>query len=318
MSEDSTTNEAAMQSLNRLVELAASTASAPGEATPRRLLAVRILAQTQPEFCCKVLLELLQPQQPPEIQLAAVEALVGFGNRELAKSLFAGWKGYSGSTRGHLAAAAVRSMATLAPLTEALESGAILPEELDPSTRAELRHIQSPELAARARKFVEAASAASRADVVKDFQPSLGMAGDRQRGAATFSKLCLTCHAIEGKGNHVGPDLLGVSSRPREALLVDILDPSRQVTPDFISYTLTTTQGESVTGLLVAEAANSITLRPVGQPDATFLRAQISGLRAEGKSLMPDGLEQGLTHQDLADLLDFLQHPDSKLLPDTK
>jgi len=318
MSENATAMEATMPSLNRLVELAASTASAPSEATPRRLLAVRILAQAQPEFGSKVLLGLLQPQQLPEVQLAAVEALVGFGDRELAKKLFAGWKGYTNATRRHLAATAVRSVATLVPLIEAMESAAILPEELEPSMRAELRHIQNPALAARARRFVEVASAASRTDVVKDFQPSLGMAGDRLRGAATFARLCLTCHAIEGKGNRVGPDLSGIASRPREALLVDILDPSRQVTPDFIGYTLTTTQGESVTGLLVAESANTITLRPVGQPDETFLRAQITGLRAEGKSLMPDGLEQGLTYQDLADLLDFLQHPNSKLLPETK
>jgi len=279
---------------------------------------VRILAQARPESGAQVLFELLQPQLPPEIQSAAVEALVGFGDQKFARKSLAGWKGYAGATRRHLATAAFRSAATLAPLIEALESGAIRPDELDASTRAELRHIQNPEFAARVRKLVEPVSDGSRADVVKNFQPSLGMTGDLLRGAATFAKLCLTCHAIEGKGNHVGPDLSGVASRPREALLVDILDPSRQVTPDFVSYTLTTLQGETVTGLLVAESANSITLRPVGQPDATFLRAQISGLRAEGKSLMPEGLEQGLTHQDVADLLDFLQHPDAKLLPETK
>ena len=144
------------------------------------------------------------------------------------------------------------------------------------------------------------------------------MAGDRQRGAMTFAKLCLPCHAIQGKGNHVGPDLSGVASRPKEALLVDVLDPSRQVTPDFISYTLTTTQGETVTALIAAESANSVTVRRAGQPDETISRSQIAGLRAEGKSLMPDGLEQGLTQQDLADLLDFLQKPDNKLLPDEK
>jgi putative membrane-bound dehydrogenase-like protein len=318
MNEPAITNEATTPSLNRLVEFAASTAASSNEATPRRLLAVRILAQARPESGSQVLFELLRPQQPAEIQLAAVEALVGFGNRELARKLFASCREYTASTRRLLAAAALRSAAALTPLIDALESALIRPDELDPSTRAGLRNIQNPELAARVRKFVEAVSADSRADVVKNFQPSLGMSGDRQRGATTFAKLCVTCHAVEGKGNHVGPDLSGVSSRPREALLVDILDPSRQVTPDFISYTLTTTQGETVTGLLVAESANNITLRPVGQPDATFQRAQISGLRAEGKSLMPDGLEQGLTHQDVADLLEFLQHPDSKLLPETK
>jgi putative membrane-bound dehydrogenase-like protein len=307
-----------IQSLTRLIELAASTAAGKNETVQHRLAAVRVLAQSPPEFGASALSALLQPPQPDEIQSAAIEALLGFGDRDLAAKLFADWKSYSTSTRRHLAAAAVRSTAALLALIEALESGAVRSDEIDASIRTELRNIQNPGVAARLKKFVEVASGGTRADVVKNFQSSLGITGDRQHGAATFGKLCLTCHAIAGKGNHVGPDLSGEASRPREALLVDILDPSRQVTPDFISYTLTTTSGETETGLLIAENATCVTLRRVGQPDTTFLRTQITGLRAEGKSLMPDGLEEGLTHQDMADLLDFLQHPDSKLLPELK
>jgi len=63
------------------------------------------------------------------------------------------------------------------------------------------------------------------------------------------------------------------------------------------------------------ETATSITLRRQSQPDLTILRTQIKELRADTKSLMPDGLAQGLSHQDLADLLAFLRQPDPNLLP---
>jgi putative heme-binding domain-containing protein len=120
---------------------------------------------------------------------------------------------------------------------------------------------------------------------------------------------------IKGHGKQVGPDLSAVGTRPKEALLVDILDPSRNVSPDFLSYTVATSDGQSFTGLLLAETSSHVTLRSAQQIDQTIPRAQIQTLRADGKSLMPDGLEQGLTIQDVADLLEFLQHPDASLLP---
>ncbi len=314
----SAANEAKGQSLARVSETVAAVASSSAEPEPRRLLAIRILAHLEPEFAGEVLLDLAQPQQPEKIQLAAADALVGFGDRKLAGELFAGWKSYSLGTRHRLAAAAPRTVAAVSALVQALEAGIVTPDEIDPSTQAALRNSPDPELARRIKKFITAATSGGREEVVRTFQPCLKLAGDGQRGAATFVKLCLQCHAIEGKGNRVGPELAGVATRPREALLVDILDPSRQVTPDFVSYTVTTKQGETLTGLIAAESGNSVTLRRAGQPDETIPRTQIAGLRAEGKSLMPDGLEQGLTQQDLADLLEFLQKPHSNLLPEVK
>ena len=144
------------------------------------------------------------------------------------------------------------------------------------------------------------------------------MEGERRRGAAIFAKTCLLCHTVEGQGRHVGPDLSGIASRPKEALLVDILDPSRQVSPDFINYSLMTTDGKRVSGFIVSETTAGTTLRRAGEADDTVLRSQIKELRAEGKSLMPEGLEQGLTPQDMTDLLSFLQKPEGRLLPEVK
>src|SRR5439155_2084846 len=97
--------------------------------------------------------------------------------------------------------------------------------------------------------------------------------------------------AMQGEGARIGPDLSGIATHSRETLLVDILDPSRQVPPDFVSYTLVTADGEVMTGLVIAESAASVTIRRPNAPDATAQRSQIKELKAEGKSMMPDGLE---------------------------
>ncbi len=303
------------EALRHWVALAQNTATNTAEVSSHRLAAIRLLRETRFEPGDAVELGLLQPQHPAEIQSAAAEALINSRSQEVLKKLFAGWNQYSSNTRKQVLAGAVRSPTATTALLDALEAGKVSATELDSAVQQSLRNVQNPELARRVRKLVKADSAPNRDEVIANYQPSLKMAGDPKRGTTTFTKLCLPCHAIQGRGNHVGPDLSGVASRPKDALLVDILDPSQQVTPDFISYTVTTTRGETLTGLIAAESATGITLRRAGQADETVPRNQITGLRGEGKSLMPDGLEQGLTQQDLADLLSFLQQPDVKYLP---
>lgn len=184
---------------------------------------------------------------------------------------------------------------------------------MDASARQSLQ--KNAELKTRVARFFQSPTATNRQAIVQSFQPALTIKGDRQRGAAFFGKLCVVCHTVEGQGSQVGPSLSGISTRPSETVLIDIVDPSREVSPDFITYAATTTKDETLTGLISAETATSVTIRRQGLPDETVLRNQIKDLRAEAKSLMPEGLEQGLTEQDMADLLAFLREPDPGLLP---
>jgi putative heme-binding domain-containing protein len=156
---------------------------------------------------------------------------------------------------------------------------------------------------------------ANRARVLEQFKPALQLTGDRAHGATTFGKLCMACHYLQGQGQRVGPDLSGIGNRPAETLLTDLLDPSRQVAPDYAVYEVTLTSGEIITGMIASEAATRITLRHPGTPDESIARSQIREVRATGRSLMPEGLEQGLSVQDLADLMEFLRQPDVGLLP---
>lgn len=67
-----------------------------------------------------------------------------------------------------------------------------------------------------------------------------------------------------------------------------------------------TKDGESLTGLIINESANSVTLRMAGGAESVITRANIASLQSQGKSPMPEGLEEGLSAQDMADLLEFI------------
>ena len=97
-------------------------------------------------------------------------------------------------------------------------------------------------------------------------------------------------------------------------MIVSLLDPSRQVSPDYLAYTLVTGDGQIFSGLVAGETPHSVTLRRAEAADEIVSRDNIEMLKASGKSLMPDGFEQKLSPQDVADVLEFLRRPDVALL----
>jgi putative heme-binding domain-containing protein len=106
-------------------------------------------------------------------------------------------------------------------------------------------------------------------------------------------------------GNELGPNLALAATRSPEELLTHILDPNREVNPAYANYTVETVDGETYSGLLVADQPGSVTLKGVNL-EKTVPRHRIRKLASDGQSLMPIGLEQGLSLQDMADLLSFL------------
>jgi putative heme-binding domain-containing protein len=88
--------------------------------------------------------------------------------------------------------------------------------------------------------------------------------------------------------------------------LISILDPSREVAPQYIAYAIDTKDGESCVGIIAHESPASITVRQAYGKDEVIDRANIKGMKSQGQSLMPEGLEQGLGQQDLANLLEYI------------
>jgi putative heme-binding domain-containing protein len=101
--------------------------------------------------------------------------------------------------------------------------------------------------------------------------------------------------------------LSALRNKSREQLLIDLLDPSREVDPRYLNYVVTTKKGQTLTGLIAAETASSVTLRRGEKAEDTLLRSQIEEIQATAKSLMPEGLEVQLSRQDVADLIAYLQ-----------
>jgi putative heme-binding domain-containing protein len=107
-----------------------------------------------------------------------------------------------------------------------------------------------------------------------------------------FKKVCSACHQLEGVGTQVGADLTAIRDQGPAKILLNILDPNREVKPESLTYVLVTDAGRTVTGMITAETANSLTIRQADGTTETILRIHIDQLQGTGLSFMPEGLEK--------------------------
>lgn len=247
---------------------------------------------------------LLTPRHPAELQQAALAGLAATGDDTVPKIVLTNWFAYSPATR-NVALDVLQSREPWAfALLEQVAGGAGLP--LDAAQRARLLQNSSRRVRDLATRTF-AATAASRAQVIEQYQPALRLVGDASRGRAVYTRACITCHRLGDAGGEVGPDLKSVAGHPPEKLLANILDPSADVQPGYHAYQCELADGTELYGLITAETGNSITLKSADGTVRTVLRQDIKELRGANVSLMPDGLEAGLTPQDLADLIRLLR-----------
>jgi putative heme-binding domain-containing protein len=168
-------------------------------------------------------------------------------------------------------------------------------------------HHADAALRARAADLLSKVAPPARSAVLAKYQPALALRGDAKRGETIFARTCQTCHQYQGRGHRVGPDLSGVAGRAPEALLSDIVEPNREVAPDYATVAVATRSGLVVTGLLAEETATTLKLRRADGIEETLLRSQIDQVRSTSQSLMAEGLEQGLSLQNMSDLIAFLR-----------
>jgi putative heme-binding domain-containing protein len=138
----------------------------------------------------------------------------------------------------------------------------------------------------------------------------LALKGDSRRGEKLFwsqAVNCGSCHKIGDRGTPLGPDLSTIGKlRPRDDLLESILEPSRRIEPKYAAYTANTSDGRSITGLLVKRDEKEVILRDAQNKEIVLAASKVEELRPSRTSLMPQGQMAGLTAQEAADLLEYL------------
>jgi putative membrane-bound dehydrogenase-like protein len=271
-----------------------------------RAAAIRTLALASFIEVKAILAACLGVKQPPMVQLAALDALARFDSAEVPAMILAAWPSMSPAIRATATETLLSRSAWLIALLDAVEKGTVKPSDLDPARVQLLMKSPDAAVAARVAKLFGASAPSKRLDVLAKYQKAIELKGDAVKGKAIFKDNCSACHKLEGVGDVVGPDLASIKNRGTEAVLTNILDPNREVLPQYYTYLLTTDTETIISGMIAAETANTVTIRKADGRSETVQRVNILSLKSTGLSAMPEGMEAKIDLQAMADLLAYL------------
>ena len=263
-----------------------------------RLASVRLLGRNPDD--ADVLVKLLYPQNSPAVQKAAMTSLRREALPGLEETLLQHWKRFSPAIRNEIVTLLLSRGEYVNALIDAVESGRISKNEIGTA------HQQKAQQFGEHARKVFAAARSNRGAVLKEYESVAQLKGDPEKGAALFQQHCGTCHRFKGQGTDLGPDLATLGNKSAEALLIAILDPNQAMEDKFVAYNVTTKDAREISGIIVTETANSITIRSAGGVEETILRADLKDLSSSALSLMPEGLEAALAPQAMADLIFYI------------
>lgn len=309
-----TSNPDLGHALSVSAESAMSRASDSNESPSTRRAAIEFLGLSSTASRGKVTTELTQflsPDNAIDIQLAAVSTIGSSGSDSATESLLSHWLSLTPRVRLAVVDVLLQRGKSRGELLNAIDRGDVAVSDLDASRREALLTGGPAALQSRARSLFSSASSSNRREVVDQFMPALELVPSIDRGKAVFEKRCSACHKLKDIGKSIGADLTALRDRSSLALLTAILDPNRAVEAKFLSYSALTDAGRTFSGMLLSETSNSITLVGVDGKQHVLLRSQLEQLVGTNRSLMPEGLEKDLSHQDIADVIAFVQYSGS-------
>jgi uncharacterized repeat protein (TIGR03806 family) len=186
-----------------------------------------------------------------------------------------------------------------------------LPESLRREAVAITRNSPAVEVRDLFERFIPESERIKRLGDVVDRPSILALRGDAGRGRAVFTSnpaaQCKTCHRAGDVGESVGPDLAKIGAKyDRAGLLDQILEPSRTIEPQYVSYLLETKDGRVLTGLVTEKSAREVVLKDAQGKTVRIPGAEVEQLVPQSRSLMPELLLRDLTAQQVADLLEYL------------
>ncbi len=274
---------------------------------PLRLEAIRMIGVSPYTYndTSDWLLLIANPQGLASVRLAAVDTLTRYDDPRVLPALLDRWTGFTPLMRRTAVMALLQKSSRVAGVMTALERGLISPVDVPGVAVNLLRTYRDPVIREHAVKLFGPVPI-HRPQVLEQFRPALRLQGTPANGRTIFAGRCSGCHQVGGGASEaLGPDLIVARTLSREKLLSAIVEPHADISPEFATSVIETEESENLVGIKTDENPLSITLRQANG-SSVWPRSNVRSDETQFWSMMPEGLEQGLSVQDMADLLEYL------------
>jgi len=296
------------EEMKKALAAASKVALDEGQTVEERQAAISLLKSAPYSQLVSTTQRLLDAREPLDIQLAAVAAISSADDPGVGSILLADFDSRTPKVQAAIIDAVFSRTNRLPGLLDAVQEKRIQPAALNVSRRRQLTDNPDPQIRDRARVLLAGQDTTEeRKQLLARYQAALKIDRDAKHGREVFEKQCAKCHKLQGQGYEVGPDLVVAKTRADETLVLDVLDPGREITVGYQNYTVVTVDGRIFTGVLAAETATSITLRKEESAEEVILRKDIDEMAASSLSMMPEELEKEVNPKDVADLIAYLR-----------
>jgi putative heme-binding domain-containing protein len=272
----------------------------------QKLQAIALLRWEQLDDDIPMLANLMDQRLPQPIQEAAMRALMQYQSSEVSQKILNIWPSLSPRMRLSASDVILSRTSWIEAMLERAGQGGFSLTDLDPSRLANLRNHSNAAIQQKIATIMKSSGIGNRQEVVDRYQAALTLAGDKKRGKQVFANSCAACHRLEGIGHELAPNIAAYKFRGAEAILQNVLEPNREVNPQYVTYTVITNDERIVTGMISNESETSVTLLRGENVSEIVSRSDVSEMKSSKMSLMPEGLESQIDLQGMSDLIAYV------------
>ncbi len=256
----------------------------------------------------ELVVELPNLLKEPSIRKGAIQSVAAFDNETLGRLLVENYRTYNKEEKTEVILTLSSRPRYGAMLTKEIKEKRIPKNEVSPSVARQLLRVVGS-------GFIEvwgpieqvSSDEAAYVKYRNILSPKAVASGNVIKGKALFQQSCGSCHKMFGEGGVIGPDLTGSNRTDVNYILMNVLEPSAEIQDDYKMVVINTRDGRTYTGNVIAEDQRQLTLRVVGQDPVILNKSSIQSKEVTSSSMMPPGLFENLTEEEVIDLVSYLR-----------
>jgi putative heme-binding domain-containing protein len=286
------------------------------EAAIRRRGLELLATKHEPTFL-NILFALLKDQN---LRADAIRALANYNSPETPPKLINAYASFTPSERQDAIQTLTARPIYALVLLDAIEQGVIPRQDISALTIRQLQALSDERVGARLTKVwgnIRRASAdkQEKIDAYKSRLTADALkSADLSHGRAVFAKTCANCHRLFGEGAKIAPELTGSQRHNLDYVLDNVLDPSGIVPREYLVHILRLADGRVVQGVVMEENPQTLTIQTANETLSTPI-AEIEARKQSPLSMMPEGLFDRLSAEEVRDLVAYLASPQQVPLP---